>query len=155
MSSFSGPFGPSQATKAENTGLTEEQKVVLAAYCEKVLPWLENMYYMKFDSNRGEVVNLYDNGTPVIWNGYRMQGREGMVSALQQLPGTKHKIETIDCQPIISESPTAAHLILATVTGAVSYLDEITNNFHQVFVLRAEGKDLRIVYDCYRWLNTM
>eukprot|EP00667_Euglena_gracilis_P022694 EG_transcript_25350 len=152
--SFSTPFGGS-SHKTENTGMNEEQKLVLAAYCEKAVPWVEHLYYKKFDSNRMEVLQHYDAGTPIIWNGYRMQGRDGIASALQQLPATQHKVETIDCQPIVSDVPNAPHLILVTVNGQVTYAGEVTNAFNQVFILGSEGKDLRIMYDCYRWLNTV
>eukprot|EP00993_Chasmostoma_nieuportense_P005332 NODE_5962_length_588_cov_254.668113_g5797_i0.p1 GENE.NODE_5962_length_588_cov_254.668113_g5797_i0~~NODE_5962_length_588_cov_254.668113_g5797_i0.p1 ORF type:complete len:140 (+),score=44.88 NODE_5962_length_588_cov_254.668113_g5797_i0:56-475(+) len=136
-----------------DNGLTEEQKLVLAAYCEKTVPWLEEMYFKKFDTNRQEVLRLYDDNTPIIWNGYRMVGKEGIQNALQQLPSTTHKLETIDCQPIVSPDPNQ-RFILTTINGTVTYADEICNTFNQVLILRSEGKDLKIVYDCYRWLAT-
>ena len=57
---------------------------------------------------------------------------------------------SVICMRHVAENTPAQHLILATVNGQVTYADEITNTFNQVFILKAEGKDLKIVYDCYR-----
>eukprot|EP00906_Rhabdomonas_costata_P019518 RCo028485 len=136
-------------------GLSEEQRLTVSAYCQKVLVWVEEVYYKKFDSNRLDLLNLYEETTPIIWNGYTMKGASGIQAALQQLPTTTHRIESIDCQPIHStEADPSIRFILVTVNGTVNYAGEITYLFHQAFVVRAEGKDLKIVYDCYRWLAT-
>lgn len=52
---------------------------------------------------------------------------------------------------LAADVPNAPHLILVTVNGQVTYAGEVTNAFNQVFILGSEGKDLRIMYDCYRY----
>eukprot|EP01001_Neometanema_parovale_P013082 NODE_9440_length_642_cov_73.917148_g9174_i0.p1 GENE.NODE_9440_length_642_cov_73.917148_g9174_i0~~NODE_9440_length_642_cov_73.917148_g9174_i0.p1 ORF type:complete len:173 (+),score=52.11 NODE_9440_length_642_cov_73.917148_g9174_i0:61-519(+) len=133
-----------------DNGLTTEQKTLVTNFCEKVGPYIQEQYYKMFDSNRAAVLELYDEQTPIIWNGYKMVGKAGIQGALQQLPDTTHQVQIIDCQPL--PAPDEQVLVLVTVNGIVTYGYELPNRFNQVFILRTEGKQMKIVYDCFRWL---
>ncbi|KAJ8634174.1 hypothetical protein MRB53_027510 [Persea americana] len=58
-------------------------------------------YYSTFDSNRGNLANLYQEASMLTFEGQKIQGSQSIVAKLTSLPfhQCQHKISTVDCQP--------------------------------------------------------
>ncbi|KAL2343471.1 hypothetical protein Fmac_004756 [Flemingia macrophylla] len=58
-------------------------------------------YYSTFDSNRGGLANLYQEGSMLTFEGQKIQGAANIVAKLTSLPFQQchHSISTVDCQP--------------------------------------------------------
>ncbi|OVA17482.1 Nuclear transport factor 2 [Macleaya cordata] len=58
-------------------------------------------YYTTFDTNRGNLANLYQESSMLTFEGEKIQGSQNIVAKLAGLPfqQCKHNITTVDCQP--------------------------------------------------------
>ncbi|XP_008806416.1 nuclear transport factor 2B-like [Phoenix dactylifera] len=58
-------------------------------------------YYRTFDSNRAGLVNLYQEGSMLTFEGAKTQGAQAIAAKLASLPFQQcmHNISTVDCQP--------------------------------------------------------
>nr|VDC61758.1 unnamed protein product [Brassica rapa] len=70
-------------------------------------------YYTTFDSNRGGLVSLYQEGSMLTFEGQKIQGSQNIVAKLTSLPfqQCKHNITTVDCQP---SGPAAGMLVFVS-----------------------------------------
>uniref|UniRef100_A0A7I4D1G9 NTF2-related export protein n=1 Tax=Physcomitrium patens TaxID=3218 RepID=A0A7I4D1G9_PHYPA len=58
-------------------------------------------YYTTFDTNRLALINLYQEGSMLTFEGEKIQGAQSISNKLNSLPfqQCKHNISTVDCQP--------------------------------------------------------
>ncbi|PNY00023.1 nuclear transport factor 2-like protein [Trifolium pratense] len=58
-------------------------------------------YYTTFDTNRGGLATLYQEGSMLTFEGQKIQGSSNIVAKLTSLPFQQchHSITTVDCQP--------------------------------------------------------
>ncbi|GFS31078.1 nuclear transport factor 2B [Actinidia rufa] len=58
-------------------------------------------YYSTFDTNRGGLANLYQDGSMLTFEGQPFQGAQNIAAKLASLPfqQCQHAITTVDCQP--------------------------------------------------------
>ncbi|KAJ4756064.1 Nuclear transport factor 2 [Rhynchospora pubera] len=58
-------------------------------------------YYRTFDSNRANLVGLYQDGSMLTFEGAKIQGAPAIAAKLTSLPFDQcaHVISTVDCQP--------------------------------------------------------
>jgi hypothetical protein len=60
------------------------------------------IYYTAYDSptRLSELPKLYRPTSALTWNGTPFQGSDGLLSLVQNMPPTKHEIQSFDCHPI-------------------------------------------------------
>ncbi|KAK7400027.1 hypothetical protein VNO78_11225 [Psophocarpus tetragonolobus] len=90
-------------------------------------------YYSTFDTNRGGLANLYQEGSMLTFEGQKIQGASNIVAKLTSLPFQQchHSISTVDCQP---SAVTAGMLVF--VSGNLQLAGEQhTLKFSQMFHL--------------------
>ncbi|KAK7359364.1 hypothetical protein VNO77_01321 [Canavalia gladiata] len=70
-------------------------------------------YYTTFDTNRGGLANLYQEGSMLTFEGQKIQGAPNIVAKLTSLPFQQchHSISTVDCQP---SGPNAGMLVFVS-----------------------------------------
>ncbi len=58
-------------------------------------------YYTTFDSNRSNLIGLYQESSMLSFEGEKIQGAQNISNKLNSLPfqQCKHNISTVDCQP--------------------------------------------------------
>ncbi|KAJ7492365.1 hypothetical protein FB451DRAFT_1388766 [Mycena latifolia] len=78
------------------------------------------IYYTAYDSptRLSELPKLYRPTSALTWNGTPFQGAEGLVSLVQNMPPTKHDIQSFDCHPIPGTQPPS---LLIVVSGSVTH----------------------------------
>ncbi|KAJ7631196.1 hypothetical protein FB45DRAFT_559512 [Roridomyces roridus] len=76
------------------------------------------IYYTAYDSptRLSELPKLYRPTSALTWNGTPFQGSGGVVTLVQNMPPTKHEIQSFDCHPIPGTSPPS---LLIIVSGSV------------------------------------
>ena len=95
---------------------------------------------------------LYSEASLVIWNGNAQSGVGRIVQFYQSLPGTTHKVMSLDCQPVLSSSST----VLISCKGAVMFDGEDTEKrFSQDFLLNKEGEVWKVGSDCFRFIDRL
>lgn len=78
------------------------------------------LYYSTYDSLT-RVVDLpkfYRPTSSLTWNGNPRQGSEGVEKLLEDMPATKHELQSFDCHPIPGNQPPN---LLVTVSGMVTH----------------------------------
>eukprot|EP00914_Ancora_sagittata_P015541 GHVO01030842.1.p1 GENE.GHVO01030842.1~~GHVO01030842.1.p1 ORF type:complete len:116 (-),score=1.34 GHVO01030842.1:313-627(-) len=60
------------------------------------------LYYSTYDSvsRLADLHNFYRPGSSLTWNGNPLQGAEGVRSLTENMPPTKHDMQSFDCHPI-------------------------------------------------------
>ncbi|KAF8215939.1 hypothetical protein K438DRAFT_1799754 [Mycena galopus ATCC 62051] len=78
------------------------------------------IYYTAYDSptRLSELPKLYRPTSALTWNGTPFQGVDGIVSLVQNMPPTKHDIQSFDCHPIPGTQPPS---LLIVVSGSVTH----------------------------------
>ncbi|KAF7311120.1 NTF2 domain-containing protein [Mycena chlorophos] len=78
------------------------------------------IYYAAYDSpsRLTELPKLYRPTSALTWNGTPFQGQDGVVSMVQNMPPTKHDIQSFDCHPIPGTQPPS---LLIIVSGSVTH----------------------------------
>jgi NTF2-related export protein 1/2 len=95
---------------------------------------------------------LYSDTSLVIWNGNTQSGAANIMNFYQSLPGTVHRVQSLDCQPILSSVST----ILITCMGMVKFDGEAAEKrFSQDFLLNKEGEVWKVGSDCFRFLDRL
>ncbi|KAI3423100.1 NTF2 domain-containing protein [Psidium guajava] len=90
-------------------------------------------YYTTFDANRGTLLNLYQEGSMLTFQGQKIQGLQSIVSKLTSLPfqHCQQTITIVNCQP---SDPGGGMLVL--VSGNLQLPSEQhALKFSQVFHL--------------------
>lgn len=110
-------------------------------------------YYEMLDTmdKRPMLLDMYPSEVEGLmeWNGHVLSTKNDVLQYFQNLPPTKHLIESLDAQPLPGN--TDADAFIVTASGKVVYDEEHTRMFYQRFVLRAVDKKLYIVNDYLRW----
>ncbi|KAL8846680.1 MAG: hypothetical protein Q9221_008239 [Calogaya cf. arnoldii] len=102
-------------------------------------------YYDTFDRDRSELAPLYRDQSMLTFESAAVQGTEGIVQKLRDLPfqKVKHQVNTLDAQP---SSPEGG--IIVMVTGALMVDDEERPmNYTQVFQLLPNGAGSYFVFN--------
>eukprot|EP01132_Coremiostelium_polycephalum_P004261 gene4261-5331_t len=102
-----------------------------------------------------ELLKLYKDESISIWNGTECKGVTQIGSLLSEIPTSAHTIETIDCQPILSDDKENPNLSI-TATGKVTYNATSKHNFHHSFLLNRDAVNPNVYYisyDCLRLTN--
>ncbi|CAF2045281.1 unnamed protein product [Brassica rapa] len=105
-------------------------------------------YYTTFDSNRGGLVSLYQEGSMLTFEGQKIQGSQNIVAKLTSLPfqQCKHNITTVDCQP---SGPAAGMLVF--VSGNLQLAGEQhALKFSQMFHLVSNQGNYYVFNDIFR-----
>ncbi|TFK26640.1 NTF2-like protein, partial [Coprinopsis marcescibilis] len=106
------------------------------------------IYYSTYDSDT-RVVDLpqfYRPTSSLTWNGKPFQGADGLRQLVENMPPTKHEVQSFDCHPIPGSQPPS---LLISVSGNVTHgkgpagnppntaktIDGQPRVFHQVFML--------------------
>ncbi|KAJ7193354.1 NTF2-like protein [Mycena pura] len=78
------------------------------------------IYYSAYDSpsRLSELPKLYRPTSALTWNGTPFQGPDGVVSLVENMPPTKHEIQSFDCHPIPGTQPPS---LLIVVSGSVTH----------------------------------
>eukprot|EP01137_Pigoraptor_chileana_P000761 Opistho-2@37440 len=92
-------------------------------------------------NNERKFVNFYKDQSVVVWNGNRVAGLGGIAQMFQQLPSTRHTIDSYDCQPV--EGSTSC--LLLVVNGSVQFGGSPKKPFHQSFVLMQDASSTYFV----------
>lgn len=89
-------------------------------------------YYKQLDSNdRASLVGFYTNTSSIVWNGKKYIGLGQIKFILDQIPPSKHHIDTVDCQPSFVDNE---QRFLIIVNGMVEYANDPTKRlFTQYF----------------------
>ncbi|KIK70607.1 hypothetical protein GYMLUDRAFT_32652 [Collybiopsis luxurians FD-317 M1] len=76
------------------------------------------LYYTTYDSasRLADLPNFYRSGSSLTWNGTPLQGADGVRQLIENMPPTKHEMQSFDCHPIPGSSPPS---LLVTVSGTV------------------------------------
>lgn len=95
---------------------------------------------------------LYSDASLAIWNGNTQSGASNIMNFYQSLPGTVHKVQSLDCQPVLSSSNT----VLISCKGTVKFDGEASEKrFSQDFLLNKEGEVWKVGSDCFRFLDRL
>lgn len=89
-------------------------------------------YYTTFDTNRGGLANLYQEGSMLTFEGQKIQGGQNITAKLTGLnfQQCQHQISTVDCQP---SGPAGGMLVF--VSGNLQLAGEAhALKFSQVFI---------------------
>lgn len=78
------------------------------------------LYYSTYDSpTRAEDLPKFYRATSTLtWNGNPCQGAEGVKKLIQDMPNTKHEVQSYDCHPIPGTQPPS---LLISVSGNVTH----------------------------------
>lgn len=105
------------------------------------------LYYNTYDSStRAEdLPKFYRPTSTLTWNGNPCQGSEGVKKLIQDMPSTRHEVQSYDCHPMPGTQPPS---LLVCVSGNVSHgkspatksassrsVDDQPRVFFQTFVL--------------------
>ncbi|KAF5366928.1 hypothetical protein D9757_010846 [Collybiopsis confluens] len=76
------------------------------------------LYYTTYDSasRLADLPNFYRPSSSLTWNGNPLQGADGVRQLIENMPPTKHEMQSFDCHPIPGSSPPS---LLVTVSGTV------------------------------------
>ncbi|KAF9074922.1 NTF2-like protein [Rhodocollybia butyracea] len=76
------------------------------------------LYYTTYDSpsRLADLPNFYRPVSSLTWNGKPLQGPDGLRQLIENMPPTKHEMQSFDCHPIPGASPPS---LLVTVSGTV------------------------------------
>eukprot|EP01018_Ginkgo_biloba_P005462 Gb_35964 [translate_table: standard] len=93
-------------------------------------------YYTTFDTNRANLITLYQDASMMTFEGEKHQGSPSIVTKLTGLPfqQCKHVISTVDCQP---SGPAGGMLVF------VSGMLQLAGEEHQ---LRFSQANLTVVF---------
>jgi NTF2-related export protein 1/2 len=60
------------------------------------------LYYTTYDSPTrvDDLPKFYRSSSTLTWNGNPCQGTEGVKKLIQDMPSTKHEVQSYDCHPI-------------------------------------------------------
>ncbi|KAF8846134.1 NTF2-like protein [Paxillus ammoniavirescens] len=78
------------------------------------------LYYSAYDSTTrvDDLPKFYRATSTLTWNGNPCQGVEGVKKLIQDMPSTKHEVQSYDCHPIPGSRPPS---LLVTVAGNVTH----------------------------------
>ncbi|KAG1825656.1 uncharacterized protein BJ212DRAFT_1315393 [Suillus subaureus] len=78
------------------------------------------LYYTTYDSPTrvDDLPKFYRSSSTLTWNGNPCQGTEGVKKLIQDMPSTKHEVQSYDCHPIPGSQPPS---LLVTVSGNVTH----------------------------------
>lgn len=95
---------------------------------------------------------LYSAASLVVWNGNARSGASNIMDFYQSLPGTIHRVISLDCQPILSSPST----VLISCEGTVKFEGQAAEErFSQKFLLNKEGEVWKVGSDCFRFLDRL
>ena len=97
--------------------------------------------------------SFYRDATTFVWNGSSYRGTGAIRDFLQSLPGTRHELLAVDCQPIGTQAPGGGVMLALSVQGKVSYNSAAARFFTQSFVLAQDGVEgaFYILADVFRF----
>lgn len=60
------------------------------------------IYYTAYDSNTrlDDLPKFYRPSSSLTWNGKPFQGADGLRQLIENMPSTKHEVQSFDCHPI-------------------------------------------------------
>lgn len=69
------------------------------------------LYYAAYDSDTRlvDLPQFYRQSSSLLWNGKPFQGLDGLRQLIQNMPMTKHDIQSFDCQPVPGEHYSTLH----------------------------------------------
>ncbi|KAF5352724.1 hypothetical protein D9756_005878 [Leucocoprinus leucothites] len=78
------------------------------------------LYYAAYDSDArlADLPKFYRESSSLLWNGKPFQGLDDLQRLIQDMPMTKHEIQSFDCQPVPGTSPPS---LLVIVSGNVTH----------------------------------
>ncbi|KAI9570349.1 hypothetical protein HD554DRAFT_412293 [Boletus coccyginus] len=78
------------------------------------------LYYSTYDSptRADDLPKFYRATSTLTWNGNPCQGVDGVKKLIQNMPSTKHEVQSYDCHPIPGSRPPS---LLLTVAGNVTH----------------------------------
>ncbi|KXN88873.1 NTF2-related export protein 1, partial [Leucoagaricus sp. SymC.cos] len=78
------------------------------------------LYYAAYDSDTrlADLPKFYRESSSLLWNGKPFQGLDDLRQLIQNMPMTKHEIQSFDCQPVPGTSPPS---LLVIVSGNVTH----------------------------------
>ncbi|KAG9222401.1 hypothetical protein CCMSSC00406_0002736 [Pleurotus cornucopiae] len=78
------------------------------------------VYYATYDSDSrvADLPLFYRPTSSLTWNGKPYQGADGLRALVENMPPTKHEVNSFDCHPIPGTSPPS---LLVTVSGNVTH----------------------------------
>lgn len=78
------------------------------------------LYYSTYDSPTrvDDLPKFYRPSSSLTWNGKPYQGSDGVKELIQNMPITKHEVQSFDCHPIPGSQPPS---LLVTVSGNVQH----------------------------------
>jgi len=123
------------------------------------LTFVSDYYYKIYDTTRQELYRFYKDQSLIIWCGTPIRGTAVINEFFKSLPGSKHTLISIDCQPVIMPIEfgiaTTATTISVSVAGNVVYGDKTAARlFNQQFLLIQEQQgSFFVAYDCFRLLS--
>ncbi|GAB5367506.1 hypothetical protein AAMO2058_001236400 [Amorphochlora amoebiformis] len=111
---------------------SDQQMILLASLQAKTFM---DLYTSVADSQRENLFRFYRKNSVLIWNGTSLNGAEIIFNALKKLPRTRHKIESLDAQPIITSLEKKHTSLLISSSGKVKFGNQNPVKFYQSFVL--------------------
>ncbi|KAH6917061.1 hypothetical protein BKA70DRAFT_1251272 [Coprinopsis sp. MPI-PUGE-AT-0042] len=78
------------------------------------------VYYSTYDSDTrlSDLPQYYRPNSSLTWNGTPFQGMDGLKQLIENMPPTKHEVNSFDCHPITGSQPPS---LLVTVSGTVTH----------------------------------
>jgi len=78
------------------------------------------IYYTTYDSATrvDDLPKFYRPSSSLTWNGKPYQGSKGVKELIENMPVTKHEVQSFDCHPIPGSQPPS---LLVTVSGNVQH----------------------------------
>ncbi|CAK5280624.1 unnamed protein product [Mycena citricolor] len=78
------------------------------------------IYYKAYDSasRLSELPKFYRPTSALTWNGTPFQGATGLTTLVENMPPTRHEIQSFDCHPIPGTTPAS---LLIVVSGNVTH----------------------------------
>ncbi|KAF8625183.1 hypothetical protein AX15_005492 [Amanita polypyramis BW_CC] len=78
------------------------------------------IYYSAYDADTrlSDLPQFYRLSSSLTWNGKPFQGADGLRQLIENMPPTKHEVQSFDCHPIPDTNPPS---LLLTVSGNVTH----------------------------------
>ncbi|XP_053699218.1 NTF2-related export protein-like [Sabethes cyaneus] len=106
------------------------------------------LYYKSVDKKRHQVARLYMANGRLVWNGHGAAGKNKIRKYFQQLPRSKHIINSLEAQPICGDAVPSQLTLIIQVAGYVKFLQN-RRPFLQTFIITEQGEKWKIANDCY------
>ncbi|KAL3880197.1 hypothetical protein ACJMK2_032459 [Sinanodonta woodiana] len=110
-----------------------------------------NLYYETFDKKRHLLAKLYMDTAKLVWNGNPADGKEAILKFFENLPSSEHKIDSLDCHPLIDQVSGGQMTIMVKTYGTVEFSKNKKRSFQQTFMLTSQNNKWMIVSDCMRF----